>query len=440
MSHLTSWPDWRRLAISCEWSKVAKDWVLPISLAVVVSGQIYFSAARFLLGVEHPAWPFWILLIFTSGFCVYRGWSCLKATHLDGLMLIFVAILTASTLFLGAGGLFKAVALIASFILLPYLAGRLLSQTGARRFIFSSLIITLFSLPLIGFGLLNMTESELQTDRLGTLFSTADTSSMAGVSAIPHASIALGLLLILMTAFVSNIKPACRSGQHILLIVFMCAALWMLIFIGLRAAILAALMVSLILVFFGKGTAIGRIVLLCILVSTATASWVALPVERKAHFSQLSAVLEKEPYYQSHCVVYGDSIKTRMRMSDAAFELALDSPLIGVGAGNFGIKSNCNFGEAFMSPHGLLQQTLSEVGLIGLIAYLALIYYTALGFMKAILTESRRPDWLIALAGVWCFFLFQDLISGNYFFGHHFFAATGVVGGLMAARQMEWPT
>lgn len=432
------------------WAEFALEWVLPVSLAVVMAGQIFFSASKYHLGIDHPAWPFWGALVAAVGLGLLRAVATIRLTRVDVAMLAFVAVLSVSFLFLGSGSGIKAITFISSFILLPYLAGRMLDEKGINRFILVMSWVALLAFPLIGFGVLSMDGSELSADRVSTLFADLDTVSHAGVSTIPHASVALGLLLILLTAYISFAGDGRLAGRQLLLVAFMCSTVWMLVFLGLRSAILVALMVSAGLALMGQGPVLRRITLLLILLSAAIASWATLPVERKNHFSQITVIKEgasriwldtqhvplsaaARQFKAGKCEVYGNAIATRVLLYDAAFQLFLDSPLIGSGAGNYGARGYCNLEEDFQSPHSVLLQTMSELGLVGAIAYLSLIGLIAYGTMQIIVRKSGERKLMVwALVAVWSFFFLQDQLSGNYFTGYHFFAITGVVSGLLA--------
>lgn len=274
-------------------------------------------------------------------------------------------------------------------------------------------------------------------DRISTLFIVLNTSTYAGISTIPFASVALGLLLVLLTSALSYSGSSRGTGQQFLLVAFMCCVVWLLMFVSLRGAILVALLVGAATMIVGYGPVLRRITLLLILFCAVTVSWKMMPGERKVHFDQASSIQKDGGQLQRHarsnCQVYGDSVATRVLLYDSAFKLFLDSPLLGAGAGNYGIRGYCDFDESFMSPHSTLLQALSELGLTGALVYLILVGLTAYGSIKIVLREAgQRQRLALILAAVWSFFILQDQISGNYFTGYHFFAATGLISGLLA--------
>lgn len=416
-----------------KWVTVAGDWMIPVLLATVMAGQIFFSAANFYLGIEHPAWLFWGLLAAGVLLCIPRAMSAFRATRADMAMLAFVFLLTVSLLFSGLGEYPRAFLYIGAFMLLPYLAGRLLDETGISRFIVAMLCIAFLVAPLIGFGLLTMPESELRVDRISTLFAVRDTINMVGVSTIPHASMGLGLLLVLLTSILSTPAIIKSAALQFSLIAFMCCAAWLLIFVGLRGAILSALLVGFVSLVFGYGSILRRIALLLILFLAVAVSWMTLPSERKDHFNQVGSIQKDAGPI---CQVYGDSVATRMRLYDSALALFLESRWLGAGAGNYGFKGRCMFNEAFMSPHSILLQVLAELGLMGAIVYLTLVGVTLYELVQIVRRDTGQQQRLAwRLASIWLFFFLLDQISGNYFTGFHFFAATGLISGLVAAKE-----
>lgn len=139
---------------------IAGDWIIPVALAIVLAGQIFFSAARFYLGIEHPGWLFWGLLAAGVMLGILRVMPTFKVTRVDMAMLAFVSVLTVSFMVTGSGSPQRAIYFIAAFMLLPYLAGRLLDVAGIGRFIVAMSWTAFLAFLLIGFGLLNMPESE----------------------------------------------------------------------------------------------------------------------------------------------------------------------------------------------------------------------------------------------------------------------------------------
>lgn len=430
-----------------EWAITAGSWIIPISLATVMAGQIFFAAIKFYWGIEHPAWLFWGLLVAGVTTAILRGVSSIKLTILDIAMISFVAVLVASSLVRGLGSPSQSLYYIAAFILLPFLAGRLLDTGGITRFLKAIICIVFAAIPLVGIGLLNLPESELTSDRISALFITYDSLNVAGVSTIPFVSTAFGLLLVLMVS--SSTRPKHWNWRLSFSTACMCIAIWFLMFAGTRGGIFSALLVSIVLLAVAHASISRRIGLLLILLSAMAISWMALPNERKAHFGQVSSIqkdagpIQKEagPIQKdedSICNIYGNSPATRLHYYASALKLFLGSPWLGIGAGNYGFKY-CGSSGAFISPHSILLQVLAELGLSGAMVYLMLMGITLYSLIRTMMRDSgqrRQISWM--LISIWLFFFLQDQISGNYFTSFHFYATTGLASGLMA-HQLSSP-
>lgn len=434
------------------WPVTIGRWIIPVSLAAVMVGQIFFAAIQFHLGIEHPAWLFWGLLAAGIVTILLRGISPAKLTPLDMAMLAFVAILVVSFLSRGLSNSLKAYYYIVAFILLPFLAGRLLDTTGITKFLKAAIVIAATAIPLVGIGLLNLPESELHSDRISTLFAAYDPSGLGGgVSTIPFVGTAFGLLLVLTTAYGATLRLVRWDRRLTFTVALMCIAVWFLMFVGTRASLLAASVVSIALFVFAFGHPIPRrLGLILILLSAIAVSWLTLPSERMIFLGQVAtikkeaekvtiiqrepekvAIIQREP--DSICGIYGNSPATRIHYYAIAVKLFLDAPLLGIGAGNYGYQY-CGSSEDFVSPHSSLLQVLAELGLLGGASYLLLVGMTLLGLISILKHGSEKQRgmaWM--LAAIWLFFFLLDQMSGNYFTSFQFFAATGLVSGLVAA-------
>ncbi|MBU1425713.1 MAG: O-antigen ligase family protein [Gammaproteobacteria bacterium] len=451
------------------WAAVAGRWIIPFSLAGIMAGQIFFSAAKYYLGIEHPAWPFWGSLAAGVTLALLRRISSIRFTHLDLTMLAFVSAVAASFMLWGLSNTHQAFNHIAAFMLLPFLAGRLLDAAGITNFFKATIGIAVAAIPLVGFGLLTMPESGLHVDRISTLFTEFADLSTAGVSTIPFVSTVFGLLLVLMASS-SGFGPIRCPWSLPFSIAFMGVAVWFLMFAGTRGGILTAMLVSIsLLAFAHEISLIRRIVLLLILLLVTAASGMTLPDERKAFFWQVSTIQNEASSIQKGsgtnqkrasniqkgsgtnqerasniqkragaiqgeadaiCDVYGNSPATRVRYYANAIKLFKAAPWLGIGAGNYGFES-CGVKEDFASPHSTLLQVLAELGLLGAAVYLLLIGMTLhklLGIMKYGAERQRLMGRM--LASIWFFFLLMDQISGNYFTGFHLYAVAGLISGL----------
>ena len=136
------------------------------------------------------------------------------------------------------------------------------------------------------------------------------------------------------------------------------------------------------------------------------------------------------------------SLYTRLQSAAVAWKMFLESPLTGVGYGNFILRSEPYFFHR-MVVHSIYLQLLVGLGIFGLLTYLAVQVSTVGHFVGGMRTRWRaQSDWMPHL----CFYLLvgylSTIVSG--LFGTSTFeyvtwlpAAGGLAAGRIAVRMRE---
>ncbi len=186
-----------------------------------------------------------------------------------------------------------------------------------------------------------------------------------------------------------------------------------LLFIGLAAMIMANLFT------FSRTGWIGLLVELALLIIlqynhhlrtvlkyTLSSLFVAIPLIAYMFFFSIQAEVQS-------------SNENRILLNDIAWEMFTEHPWIGAGPGTFQshVMENSIYMEEYGSPldaHGFIQKVGSELGVLGLLSYFALLVYVIIIIYRGYRNYSANTMWsylmvsvLIAAAGSIVFQLFQ---------------------------------
>jgi len=129
-----------------------------------------------------------------------------------------------------------------------------------------------------------------------------------------------------------------------------------------------------------------------------------------------------------HCIKNCDSVGARIVLYREAVRIFFTSPITGVGPGGYA-KLYCGDYDTFASPHSLFLQVLAEYGLIGFVLLIINLIMLPISFIRhqrsriAILKLSK----VRLLIAMWLFFLINELLSGNIYYGYHFFLISGIL-------------
>lgn len=128
------------------------------------------------------------------------------------------------------------------------------------------------------------------------------------------------------------------------------------------------------------------------------------------------------------CIKNRDSVGARIVLYREAVRIFLTSPITGVGPGGYA-KLYCGDYDTFASPHSLFLQVLAEYGLIGfalLILNLIMLPISFIRHQRSRISILRLSNVRLLIA-MWLFFLINELLSGNIYYGYHFFLISGIV-------------
>lgn len=131
-----------------------------------------------------------------------------------------------------------------------------------------------------------------------------------------------------------------------------------------------------------------------------------------------------------------DSIAMRWVLYKEAIEMFLQKPWYGVGAGAFGRYSCTGFGGF---PHSTALQVLSELGVVGIGVFSALILLTLNSLIAKIRTAKCNAEALsrIFLLAFFINFLIADQIYGNYFMALAVWLLIGIAGSTLGNTGLE---
>lgn len=136
------------------------------------------------------------------------------------------------------------------------------------------------------------------------------------------------------------------------------------------------------------------------------------------------------------------AVVERLAHWQAAIDMATAHPWLGVGLGNYEIAYPefrlANWKFALGHAHNMYLNMLAEVGLVGLIAYLALIF-AILWYAWSVRRHPSLPSRLIAIGilGVWTYVIVHSLTDNLYV--NNVFIHLGVTIGLLASLLREVP-
>ena len=407
-----------------------------LSFVVVLFGQFGFSAAAYYLHVSNPSWPFWIILYATSGVLALGHITMAKLTTVklttpDLYFFAFIGYVVASFVSVGESNQLEFVLRLLLICIGPYLCGRIIGKY-APIFPLSTLqVLSLLYLLIIGVELVRNPDL-FGSDRL-FLFAAKDWDGIGGNPTSFNIGITLGSAWAIAFAYLSLGKE-----RHSVPVVSYARAWLPVILLSFPA----------ILLFIGSRTSVVSIAL-CAVVILGCASWVSprkkigwlgaiiaglivfynfLPDQRKLLIDEIASAAFGFDDYASKFTFCapGGSVFERVVQLSEAWRLFLESPLLGIGATNYGLRF-CGEAIEFASPHSLLVHVLVEYGLIGA----SLLMLMLISIYRALLRSMRYGDYrthpvVWGLFGVWVFVLIQVQFIGNLLYDYHVFLLTGL--------------
>lgn len=404
---------------------------LPVALALLVCGSVWFQAVHFYLGIKHPAWFVWIALIVIVLWRLVHIGVRLSALHaLDITAFLFIAAIVMSLYIKGHGDAQQAAIYLGAFIGLPYLAGRLTDMSEVKLFLISMLAVVALSLPLVTIELMLLPEEDYLDDRVKGLFGAYYINNLVGLTAG-------GLAALLIAGFVGPCEDLWWRYKVFGLLI-LAATLWLLVFIAARGGLLAALIVGGASLLLGKWVSVQRRsgLLLFIIVVLGISSQ-TLPERRVEFFKELLTIGAEHSHHRTGI----SSPVAHLLDYKKAVRLFLNEPILGVGAGNFGYDVARGQAVTFGTAHSSQLQAFSELGVVGGGLFLVTGILIFVGLIRIAMSTNKVPlrsvAWLIL--SLWGFLFLNDQISGNYFTSYQFYALTGMAGAVLAAGGIgQW--
>ncbi len=425
------------------------SFLFPISLAVLLFGQIFFLIANYYIGVSHPAWSLALILLILLVARIITGNYIFRLAWLDICMVVFFILILTSLLLHGQYSNQLFFKYYIGFMIVPFMAGRLLSANEMKPFIFTVLTITFTAAVAVTLALLFMSPQEYNQDRISTLFSVYSKNFYGGIPCNIFAGFALGPLLILLHCPIFRMKYSkifnlIKAGT-----IFWCV--WLLLIVATRSTILSGLFFSMIaIIFFNYNNRRALFKQIAVLILAILLSLLLLPETRTnfllGSYSQLiqaikehnepefqKTILEiqpqlKDPRIQEYCVANCNSVSARYYLYLNALEMFESSPILGIGANNYGAYSAAE-SSSLASPHNLTLYIFLELGVVGGVLYVfivgGLLFYFKRNVEYRGNTKGRSRLHIIFL--LWGFVLLVEQFSGNYFVTYQFYAMTGML-------------
>ena len=234
-----------------------------------------------------------------------------------------------------------------------------------------------------------------------------------------------GIILLLLPLVFALWRCSERIVARFFLLGLMLLALAALIVTGSRAALIALSLMAVFYIFHSRH----KVASLTLCVAATVVFWLAMPQQYQTRYMT--------PVHFAQGARLDPSNELRVRIWKAGWQMFLDHPILGVGAGQFGtaygtVYSGVRHG-AWMNPHSLFFEVIAELGLVGLVAAGYFLWQLAKASFFLLGFHSDKPEGLeyqLALA-------FGAVLLGIAFasiFGHTLYRPFWYFsGGLVAA-------
>jgi len=420
-----------------------------VCIAIVMLGPITFSALQYYYDVQNPSWVFWGALSSSCLIVFVLRRSTIRRTLTDNLMILFLLVIAASILFNVAVRSSSSAYLIGFFMVLPYIAGRLVNENELDLFILSTGLVATTGVVVSIIGLIDTDVNDIVSDRIRTLFARIDMHGvvLSGGDVIPHLSLAAGWIAII--SFYQIIEGRFRRWkmtQELFFSTLLFISVFLLVSVGLRGTYVATLLTFIFLSGIAKSSLQRRAVGILFVLVVSLISFSSLSDERRDHYSGMhktvaGLLLEHNGSHQGFegffsnptqlndsCRVVSDSLATRLLLFEKTKPLIEDYKA-GVGVGLWGIYTGCS--GHFGTPHNIILHALAELGIVGAILLMSIIlssfYRLILIYLKG---SHQNLKSHILSAGFMVFILIISQFSAGHIYNHQFYALLGLFSGL----------
>ena len=371
VGHVQRWRELKRIALAP---------AAPLAAYFCMSTMLSFIAPYLI--VQRPA--YWIFVYIGACALVQLGRVVPRVSAIDLAFAAFIAVIALSWISTGFIGGSRAALLLVSSALIPWCVVRLFTEPDISLFlrviaVFGGVttVCYLAAIPFLG-------------DR-----SAWERVTFEGNVAYGVVGPTVGLLAVMSAIYLMREKlniAWLMLASSVIAIVHMGAR-------GMLLSLFATVLVAcaFVPVHWTRKVKVWSVIL------CATAIGVAIiPLARMHHFLRLAYDIDAPDRS------IDDTIAIRLKLYRQAFELFMEWPLTGVGAGRFGLHTSLN--EELTTPHSTIFQVLAELGVLGVIAFAVLNTYL---LWLAFRARNRTIGSLVAAA--WIYFAIFDQISANYF-------------------------
>lgn len=340
-----------------------------------------------------------LLLVPTLALITLRT-SSIRLSQVDIVVLLLFAVMIANLAFRTIDPTLRDTMLLALLVIGPYVAGRLVTPTLTRPFLYG-LLTACLATAIYTFGF------------VASLLDSLETVIRPKILGIDHGVHLVGIAVAFLICFsVACIDAPRQKWQGIVLYILASMSIASLIIISSRGMALVAFTTVVISIFIlpRRGLSQRVILLLCLAlsayatlnVSPATMAFLyqALPGDFDGLYQIAPGDLDGIASLDcADLRGLNNSTDIRMALYGKAIELSLAHPLFGIGL--------FNFAESFCPttfPHSTLLQIAAETGLMGLVLTGLLLYRLSVQSVTAMrhLDDSAPKDGLVLLALLIC--------------------------------------
>lgn len=411
--------------------------IAKFSVVLVVFGQLAFGAASYYFGIPHPSWPFWaVVYVFTAVLAVRRI-AHPRFAPPDLYLSAFMGFVVLRFIIDGESDRGEFATLIVTMCIAPYVGGRLLG--GYIKLPFSGVVQVIAICYTVMLGVELVRNPGLLDDGRLVLYAPEGerlggdpTQFFVGITVASAWIMAFASLTLDGRGGVARAAETVRR-RWVVIVILLPAVLFIA---GSRTSLVAISLAAPVLLICAYWIPTQRrIQILSGVVATFVLVYVFLPGQRRLFIDELGGGLfgmSEFWTYSVYCSQVESSFLNRVVLMSEAWRLFLESPIWGVGAGNYGLRW-CGQPTEFASPHALMVQILAEFGLIGAALFftmLAKIVSMFLRTMRSAGSEVREISW--GLFGVWVVALIQEQFIGNLYSSFQFFLLSGVLVAQLA--------
>lgn len=398
-------------------------------------------AVKYYTGFPNPSWPFWLLLFAITAYTATANASLLSFSWADLWFFSFVAFAITSFALFGVSSTAGFARHVALMCVVPYLCGWILG-----KFVPFNLLVTLRTITFVYVALL-----AFEVARNPTLFAT-DRPMMYVVDAGDGwggdpTSFNIGITL--GSAWVAAFSILTIAGQNaanrtttrgrLRLIAVLLGLPVVLLFVGSRTSVVAVVLSAITVLIYASWISLRKKVrLLGFAIIAFPIVYLLLPQPRKELINDVPIALSGVSNFLvngAFCSQSDGSVMNRVVLLSEAWRLFRESPIIGIGGANYGVRW-CGVPVEFGGPHSIIAQILAEYGLLGFLLFgfaVTQIVRMVLRRMPLLEFEDRKELWV--LFGLWVFVLIQAQFIGNIYEDFQVFLLTGLLASAVSPRS-----